>query len=120
MEFKSVSDEYLRYHRFIYSVAIKIARSEDNRNEFEKVLLKKMTIYKIYKAGKTDNEDSEMNKRKLLELATIHNFLNLKSSFYSEFLSIIVEIICCSKTKIKESTFSEKIEIIKNMLSFAR
>lgn len=113
------SEEYKKYKQyinFLLSVAVKIANSEDNRNEFEKVILKKMMIYKIYKASETCDEDSKMNKRELLELACIYGQLNLKSSFYSEFLNIIFEIL----GTIENKNYFKKIEIIKEMLSFAR
>lgn len=119
-EFGALKSGYEQYRRFLYSVAGKIANSKDNRNEFEKVILKKIMVYKIYKASKTDNEDSEMNKSELIELATVYGRLNINCSFYSEFLNIVIEILSSSKPKIKESIFSEKIEIIKKMLSFAR
>lgn len=110
--------KHKQYINFLASVAVKIANSEDNKNEFEKVILKKMMIYKIYKASKTCDDDSKMNKRELIELACIYGRFNLNSSFHSEFLNIIFEII--GTTRIESKNFSKKIEIIKEMLSFAR
>ena len=82
--FEALKSEYEQYRNFLYSVAVKIANSKDNRNEFEKAILKKIMVYKIYKASETD---------------------------------IVIKIIYA---RFPTNGFSEKIEIIKNMLSFAR
>ena len=116
-EFEALQSEYEQYRNFIYSVAVKIANSKDNRNEFEKAILKKIMVYKIYKASEMDNEDSEINNCELLELWNIHELLNIKNPFDLEFSEIVIKIIYA---RFPTNGFSEKIESIKNMLSFAR
>lgn len=121
MPFKEFEMPYLmykQYENFLFSTAVKIANSEDNRNEFEKVILKKMMIYKIYDVSKTNNEESALNKIELIELWNIYVRLNIHTSYHQDFLEIIMKII--RPSRLFRFNFSKKIEIIKKMLSFAR
>ena len=110
--------EYRSYIDFIYSVAVKIKTSNDNRNEFEKVILKKIKIYKIYDVCKTDNKDSKMNKIELLALWHIYEHLSICFSIHQDFLKIIIRIMYASQ--LPKLGFLRYIEIIKKLLSFAK
>ena len=110
--------EYRLYTDFLFSVAVKIKTSNDNRNEFEKVILKKIKIYKVYDVCKTDNKDSKLNKIELLALWHIYEHLNFCFSIHQDFLKIIIDITHASQ--LPKLDFLRYIEIIKKLLSFAK